>query len=464
MDDPQSPRSVGQPSPGLRNSKGWDGKLRIAKSTHLENPEALSDPEYSEDENVLKGEQIDADEGKCCSYPMKVPPASSLLRHSQTLDLLDDEDLETDEIILTHSRINSVSSLKLERFKQCQRLCLRQNSIVKIEGLDGLANCLKDLDLYDNLIAHVNGLEKLTCITSLDLSFNKIKHIKHVNHLVQLTDLFFVANKIATIENLEGLVNLRNLELGSNRIRVIQNLDSLKALEELWLAKNKITALEGLGGLPNLRLLSIQSNRVRDLSPLSSVPSLEELYISQNAIESVQGLEENKKLKILDISQNQVSSLKGLEELEELEEVWASYNKISDFSDVDSVLSDKRNLTTVYFEGNPLQTRNPALYRNKVRLALPQIKQIDASKCFYLASPFLGFIAAKNASKRHQETPFAAVSQSPGLPLPKPWRDKILIQYDCTNMEKPSSAHYNASIDAGAPVPSCLTVMAQQVH
>jgi hypothetical protein len=33
----------------------------------------------------------------------------------------------------------------------------------------------------------------------------------------------------------------------------------------------------------------------------------------------------------------------------------------------------------VYFEGNPLQTNGPAVYRNKVRLALPNIKQIDAS-------------------------------------------------------------------------------------
>jgi protein phosphatase 1 regulatory subunit 7 len=36
----------------------------------------------------------------------------------------------------------------------------------------------------------------------------------------------------------------------------------------------------------------------------------------------------------------------------------------------------------VYFEGNPLQTNGPALYRNKVRLALPNIKQIDASEYF----------------------------------------------------------------------------------
>lgn len=43
-------------------------------------------------------------------------------------------------------------------------------------------------------------------------------------------------------------------------------------------------------------------------------------------------------------------------------------------------LKEKEELNTVYFEGNPLQLRQPALYRNKVRLALPQVRQIDASK------------------------------------------------------------------------------------
>lgn len=52
-----------QPSPGLRNSKGWDGKLRVDKTAVLANPEALSDPEYSDDENVNKGVEVPADEG-----------------------------------------------------------------------------------------------------------------------------------------------------------------------------------------------------------------------------------------------------------------------------------------------------------------------------------------------------------------------------------------------------------------
>lgn len=53
---------------------------------------------------------------------------------------------------------------------------------------------------------------------------------------------------------------------------------------------------------------------------------------------------------------------------------------MADFAEVERELRDKEQLETVYFEGTPLQTRQPALYRNKVRLALPQVKQIDASK------------------------------------------------------------------------------------
>lgn len=103
---------------------------------------------------------------------------------------------------------------------RAQRLSLRQNAISTIEFPDSLGATLQELDLYDNLIAHIKGLENLTELKDLDLSFNKIKHIKRLNHLKKLKDLYFVQNKISTIENLEGLTELRNLELGANRIRV----------------------------------------------------------------------------------------------------------------------------------------------------------------------------------------------------------------------------------------------------
>lgn len=294
-------------------------------------------------------------------------------------DLLDGEPADTDEILLTQSRIGSIPALRLDRFKQVARICLRQNAIQTIDGLSSLAATLTDLDLYDNLITRIRNLEDLSNLTCLDLSFNKIKHIKNLEALTGLRELFLVSNKISRIENLDALTGLTSLELGANRIRTIENLDPLTSLQELWLAKNKITDLTGLASLPSLRLLSVQANRIRDLSPLSDVPQLEELYISDNALTSLSGLESNTKLRVLEISNNKVESLEGLGPLAELEELWASYNLIADFGDVERALGDKKGLTTVYFEGNPLQLRGPALYRNKVRLALPQVSQIDAS-------------------------------------------------------------------------------------
>lgn len=83
---------------------------------------------------------------------------------------------------------------------------------------------------------------------------------------------------------------------------------------------------------------------------------------------------------MLDFSNNQVSHLEHLSSLKNLEELWGSNNQLASFEEVERELKDKEKLETVYFEGNPLQLNGPAVYRNKVRLALPNIKQIDASK------------------------------------------------------------------------------------
>ena len=58
-----SPRQEGEPSPGLRSSKGWDGKLRLP-SAQINDPEALSDPDDSDEGSVVPGEEVPADEGR----------------------------------------------------------------------------------------------------------------------------------------------------------------------------------------------------------------------------------------------------------------------------------------------------------------------------------------------------------------------------------------------------------------
>jgi len=53
----------GSSKPSTPQSKsGWDGKLRVNKQATLANPEALDDPDYS-DEDAPPVDQIEADEG-----------------------------------------------------------------------------------------------------------------------------------------------------------------------------------------------------------------------------------------------------------------------------------------------------------------------------------------------------------------------------------------------------------------
>lgn len=132
--------------------------------------------------------------------------------------------------------------------------------------------------------------------------------------------------------------------------------------------------------MTNLKILSIQSNRLTFIAGLSNLKNLEELHISHNAIKELSGLEENTNLQVIDISANPIEHLTGLKQLKHLQELWASNCQLSSFEEIEKELRDKEELETVYFEGNPLQRAQMALYRNKVKLALPQVKQIDASK------------------------------------------------------------------------------------
>ena len=57
------PNGGAKPHHPPKDSNGWDGKLRVDRKPALENPEAISDPEYSDEEHIIPGEEIGADEG-----------------------------------------------------------------------------------------------------------------------------------------------------------------------------------------------------------------------------------------------------------------------------------------------------------------------------------------------------------------------------------------------------------------
>jgi protein phosphatase 1 regulatory subunit 7 len=71
-----------------------------------------------------------------------------------------------------------------------------------------------------------------------------------------------------------------------------------------------------------------------------------------------------------------LSRIKNVHHLVDLKEFWCNDNNIDCWSDIDQ-LATLRHLECVYLERNPIAQDN--MYRRKVKMAIPHIKQIDAT-------------------------------------------------------------------------------------
>ncbi|KAG2107105.1 L domain-like protein [Suillus cothurnatus] len=296
-------------------------------------------------------------------------------------DLLEDFPDETDELELVHSRLSSLANLRLDRFaRHLRKLCLRQNTISHLDPeVFKLLTQLEELDLYDNKLKTLgDALDNMSTLTILDLSFNLLRQVPEaLSHLRSLKTVYFVQNKISKISGLESVgATLRSLELGGNRIRHIEGLDALVNLEELWLGKNKLTKLE-------VQCIASSwfwcSKSITKIEGLEHLTDLEELYLSHNGVERLEGLENNTKLRTLDVGANFVPAIENISHLVSLEELWLNNNKIADLRALEPQLKSMESLETIYLEGNPCQQAESTGYRRKIMLALPQVKQIDAT-------------------------------------------------------------------------------------
>ena len=81
----------------------------------------------------------------------------------------------------------------------------------------------------------------------------------------KLTKLQLDNNIITKIQGLNSLVNLTWLDLSFNLIEKVEGLDKLARLEDLSLFSNRITKLEALDHLPCLNVLSVGNNELDSL-------------------------------------------------------------------------------------------------------------------------------------------------------------------------------------------------------
>ncbi|KAL3288028.1 hypothetical protein HHI36_002480 [Cryptolaemus montrouzieri] len=145
------------------------------------------------------------------------------------------------------------------------------------------------LDLYDNQLEKISGLESVENLRVILMGKNRLKKIDGFQNLKQIEVLDLHGNKITHVKGLSNLNKLKVLNLAGNQIRIIGVLDlnGLNSLQELNLRRNRLKKLLGFEDTPNLIKLFLSNNdlkSVEDISSLAKSPNIKEICMENNPI------------------------------------------------------------------------------------------------------------------------------------------------------------------------------------
>lgn len=179
-----------------------------------------------------------------------------------------EEEKVTEEVMLANAKFSSNpmqtdAQSPSSKEELIEELTLAHMKLTVI-GLNALRS-LKKLNLSNNKITKIEGLDNCVLLEELNLEHNKISVIENVGHLSQLKILDIGRNKIQAIAGLEGLENLLQLSLENNFIHSLENLPPFKDLMELYIGNNLISdfgQLKILRRLEKLIILDINGNKV----------------------------------------------------------------------------------------------------------------------------------------------------------------------------------------------------------
>ncbi len=211
------------------------------------------------------------------------------------------------------------------------------------------------LDLSENGIENLAGIEYAINLQNLNVWNNKIDDISPLEHLTNLTTLSIAANPINSLTPLSGLVSLQELLMGGFEINDLTPLQDLVGLQKLTFVSSNVTDITPLSRLTNLEMLHFENNLVRDISPLSNMTKLWFLDFSMNNVSDIGVLANLTKLQTFSFGNNDISNIDVLANMTDLRWLGFCHNKISDVN----VLNGLTNLEYLFFNSNNVTDISP---------------------------------------------------------------------------------------------------------
>ena len=189
----------------------------------------------------------------------------------------------------------------LASFENLAYLYLQDNNITSINELKE-NTVMMELYLANNLnLKDVTAIENMVKLTKLDLANIGLDNLISINNMIQnmykknkssypIKYLNISDNNVGGIDGIEVLKSLEELDISNINIKDISKLSSLINLRTLHASGNRIEDLEDLRGLKNLKYLHINGNKnITNIEPISQI-SLSTLDFSDNRVKDITSL------------------------------------------------------------------------------------------------------------------------------------------------------------------------------
>ncbi|XP_071121104.1 leucine-rich repeat- and IQ domain-containing protein 1-like [Mytilus edulis] len=201
---------------------------------------------------------------------------------------------------------NLIAVEGLQNCKQLQYLDLKNNKIEYID-LKSLGS-IKFIDLSNNSLSGIHGMDGCTDVRWLDLSDNKITRLGGLNGLRRLHTLKLGKNQLINTSGLGDTPTIQYLDLSHNHLQEVQDINKLCLLQHLNLSANNLLQIPDLQNHVLLHDLILEDNNITSLDDLNQswLPLVQKLNISQNSLEDLVSLENLLLLRDFNLSNNQV--------------------------------------------------------------------------------------------------------------------------------------------------------------
>lgn len=215
----------------------------------------------------------------------------------------------------------------------------------------------KELDLSGRLdITHVEPVNKLTELTSLNLSGTLVKDLYPIRNLVHLQDLNISSTLVNSLDALIYSMSLQNLDISHTKVYSLEPLSNLNQIRSLNISLTSIDDLSPIAAYNQMSELRMQNTMVYDLEALKNMTSLDYIYLDNSPVNNLESLRNLKDLRIVSANSTMINNLEPLSRLDELNVLYCDNTEITTLKPLDG----KEKLSKIYCD-NTLLGKKKAL-------------------------------------------------------------------------------------------------------